>query len=92
MENTYDNSGILSANTRREKDTHPTHTGSITVDGVDYWLSAWVKEGRPGTKLEGKKFFSLSVKRKDVAPPMGNTVKRPNYTPSHDIYDEDIPF
>jgi hypothetical protein len=24
----------------------PTYKGNITVDGKDYWLSAWVKEGK----------------------------------------------
>jgi len=53
------NRGALFKNTRREKDTHPEYNGSINVDGHDYWISAWVKEGKSG------KFFSLSVKRKD---------------------------
>jgi hypothetical protein len=53
------NRGALFKNTRREKDSHPEYNGSINVDGHDYWISAWVKDGRSG------KFFSLSVKRKD---------------------------
>lgn len=64
----YDNTntGILSKNDRREKDTHPEYTGTINVDGVDYWLSAWIKEGKPGGKMEGRKFFSLSLRKKEV--------------------------
>lgn len=63
----YDNtnSGLLARNQRKEKDTHPDYTGSINIDGQDYWLSAWVKEGREGTRLEGQKYFSLSVKPKE---------------------------
>ena len=49
----------LSRNERREKDTHPDFTGSLNVDGVEYWLNAWTKE------LNGRKFFSGTVKRKD---------------------------
>jgi hypothetical protein len=59
----YDNtnSGILSRNERKEKDTHPDHTGQLNVEGVDYYVSAWIKERKDGTG----KFFSLSIKRKD---------------------------
>lgn len=59
----YDNtnSGLLKRNDRKEKDTHPDYRGTINVNGQDFWLSAWLKEGRPGSKLEGQKYFSLSV-------------------------------
>lgn len=59
----YDNtnSGILSRNERKEKDTHPDHTGQLNVEGVDYYVSAWIKERKDGSG----KFFSLSIKRKD---------------------------
>ena len=64
----YDNtnSGILSRNERKEQDNHPDFTGTINVDGTDYWLSGWTKEGKEGSKMEGRKFFSLSVKPKDA--------------------------
>ena len=57
----YDNTnrGALFKNDRREKDSHPEYTGTINVDGTDYWLAAWVKDGKKG------KFFSLSVKPKE---------------------------
>lgn len=65
----YDNTntGMLARNERKEKDTHPDFRGSLNVDGQDYWLSGWVKEGKAGGKMEGKKFFSLSVERKASA-------------------------
>lgn len=63
----YDNTntGVLAKNTKREKDTHPEYSGFINVNGQEFWLSAWVKEGKPGSKLAGQKFFSLAVRPKD---------------------------
>lgn len=63
----YDNtnSGLLAKNDRKEKDSHPDYRGSINVDGVDYWLSGWIKVGKEGSKLAGQKFFSLSVQPKE---------------------------
>ena len=58
------NRGTLSRNTRKTEDKHPDFSGQINVDGVDYWLSGWVKERKDGTG----KFFSLGVRRKDDKP------------------------
>jgi hypothetical protein len=63
-------------------DTHPDFSGSINVDGREYWLSAWIKERKDGSG----RFFSLSVKPKDgasaPAAPSQNNVD----------LDSDIPF
>lgn len=63
-----DNSGSLFKNDRREKDTHPHATGSALIDGVEYWVSAWTKEGAKG------KWQSLAFKKKEER--SGNQVKR----------------
>lgn len=90
MATNYDNtnSGILARNKRKEKDSHPTHTGSINVAGTEYWISAWVKEGKPGSKLEGEKYFSLAVTPKEQrsSTPVQRTM--PEITGA----DDDIPF
>lgn len=54
-----DNSGALFKNDRKDKDTHPDYTGSALIDGVDMWISAWIKKGN------GKTFMSLAFKPKD---------------------------
>jgi hypothetical protein len=62
----YDNtnSGLLAKNDKQGNDSRPDYRGSINVDGREYWLSAWIKTGRDGTKLAGQRYMSLSVQPK----------------------------
>lgn len=54
-----DNSGTLFKNDKREKETHPHAKGTALIDGVEYWVSAWTKEGANG------RFQSLSFQKKE---------------------------
>lgn len=100
---TYDNTdrGVLFKNDRKNSDSQPDYKGNINVGGVEYWLSAWVKEGAKG------KFMSLSVTQKEAQqrpPAQQATPKRNDYAEQSggtraqtsggslaDI-DDDIPF
>jgi hypothetical protein len=54
------NTGTLFKNdTTGKSDKFPPYGGSINVDGTEYWVSAWVKDGKKG------KFFSLAIKPKE---------------------------
>lgn len=62
----YDNTntGTLFKNdTEGKSDKFPPYGGSINVDGTEYWVSAWVKDGKKG------KFFSLAIKPKEEQAP-----------------------
>ena len=56
MTEQHDGSGILFKNDRKTEDRHPDYTGTITVNGEQLELSAWIKQGAKA------KFMSLSVK------------------------------
>lgn len=72
-----DGQGSLFKNDRKTEERHPDYKGSFKINGTEYDLAAWVKEGKKG------KFFSLSVKEKqERESPPGN--------PSYD--GSDIPF
>jgi len=81
----YDNtnSGVLFANDKRQNDKQPTHTGSINIDGREYWLNAWVKTS---SKDPARKFFSLAVKPKEERP------AAPKLDDSQQNQDDGIPF
>jgi hypothetical protein len=84
-----DNSGAIFKNDRREKDTHPTHTGQCTIDGKQFWISAWVKEGSKG------RFFSLAFKPKTTSEHRGASANPPARTSMAQRAvpdDEDVPF
>jgi hypothetical protein len=85
----YDNtnSGIMARAENRKTDKHPEFTGSINVEGVDYWLSAWVNEGKAGGKMEGKKYFSIKINRKE-----GGTAASGRPASDSGVEFDDIPF
>lgn len=91
-ENKFENSGILHTNDRREKDTHPQYSGSMEVlcpqckQASKFWLSAWVNDVKPGSKIPGTKYFSIKLKPKEAKP-----AAPADSTPPADK-DDDIPF
>jgi hypothetical protein len=77
-----DSSGLLFKNDNKSSDQHPDYKGSIMVGGVEYWLSAWIKQGKNG------KFMGLATSPKDSSRAPANTVPKTSTTEM----DSDIPF
>jgi len=76
--NPRDNSGYLFKNDRKETGNHPDYRGNIKVDGQEYWISAWIKEGKNG------KFMGLAVNPREPMPSKAsNSVAN---------MDDDVPF
>ena len=64
MSEQRDNAGALSRNKdKSEPDANPAwpdYKGSVRIEGRDYWLAGWIKDGTHG------KFLSLAVKPKEA--------------------------
>lgn len=54
-----ENRGTLFNNEKKTEEKHPDLSGSINVDGKEYWLSGWKRKSKAGTG-----FLSLSVRPK----------------------------
>lgn len=78
-----DLSGTLFKNDRKEQPNHADYRGKIRIDGKDYWLSAWIKEGKSG------KFMSLAAKSKDGSE--ARPEKPPQSTFAREL-DDEVPF
>lgn len=98
----YDNTnrGQFWKNDKKETDNHPDWTGSINVEGVEYWLSAWNRKKDANPKAPS---VTISIKKKEVQPcqPSGgydNGFTQPDVAQSTGRstapvdFEEDIPF
>lgn len=85
-----DMSGTLFVNDRKDKDTHPDRTGTALIDGVEYWVSGWLKQGKKGP------FLSMSFKRREVEQQTHrqNAPLKPDprITTGRQEMDDEIPF
>jgi hypothetical protein len=76
-----DNSGVLFRNDKKDTPNHPDYKGGLTVNGQEYWLSAWIKEGKSG------KFMGLALSPKE---PMAKPSERSKSTGFDS--DDSMPF
>lgn len=80
----YDNTnrGSLFKNDKKTEEKHPDLSGSVNIEGVEYWISGWSKVSKGG-----QKFISLSVRQKQE-----QTRQSSQPTRSTKKEDEDIPW
>jgi hypothetical protein len=85
----YDNTntGAIFKNDKKETDKHPDYKGSANVDGIEYWVSAWLK-----TSKSGEKFMSFSYTPKDKASGNSSGKKEKPTSNSKEDFESDIPF
>ena len=91
------NKGQLWGNEKKETDKHPDFKGSINVEGVEYWLSAWKRDSGGNPKAPALRF---SIQRKEDVHNAGMAQAQaaiPQQQPQPQApqagdFDDDIPF
>ena len=87
MSQQYDNnlSGVLFKNDKDGNEKRPDYKGSAEIEGVQYWVSAWIRDGAKG------KFMSMKYEAKEK--PQSQQSQTPKPDPVDDFDDGlDIPF
>lgn len=80
------NRGAIFVNDKKTQDNHPNMRGTLNVEGVEYWVSAWTKVSKNGAKYQ-----SLALTRKEQqAAPQPQRQAAPQQAPVN--FDNDIPF
>ena len=83
MATEYDNTnrGSIWKNHKRETDKHPHLTGTLNVEGKEFWVSAWVKDKNANPKAPE---LTLSIREKD---------RQDNIVPIQPaVEDDDLPW
>jgi hypothetical protein len=83
-----DLTGSLFKNTRKEADTHADYNGSALINGVEYFLDAWINEPKGG----GDKYMSVKFKPKGQRGGGGGATPRPQPAAFDTDLDDDVPF
>lgn len=86
----YDNnlSGVLFKNDKEGNEKRPDYKGSAEIEGVQYWVSAWIRDGAKG------KFMSMKYERKDQQAAPKPAASAPVASSGYGSVDDglDIPF
>ena len=84
------NRGQFWRNEKKETDTHPDFKGSINVEGVEYWLSAWKRKEGANPKAPA---ISISIQKKEDAHNAGIAqAGQAVNNPTEDFDPNEVPF
>ena len=82
------NSGSIFKNDRKTTENQPDYRGKINVDGKEWEISLWVKEGQ-----KAGKYFSAAIKEPWVKPDEVQATAKPVQTNLMNETDDDgLPF
>jgi hypothetical protein len=80
------NTFVLFVNDKKGNDKAPDRSGTLNVDGVEFYIDGWLKQGKNGAFLSGR------IKAKRAAPGPRGLAHEDNGTKAQRDADEDIPF
>lgn len=82
----YDNTnrGSIWPNDKKITDNHPDFTGTLNVNGVEFWVSAWKR--KPGANPKSPS-LNFSIKQKEARPAADSS-----QAALEKDFDDDIPF
>ncbi len=64
MEYDNTNTGAIFINNKKTTDKHPDRSGSLNVEGKDYWIKGWIN-----TNKDGEPYLKVSVSPKEQDAP-----------------------
>lgn len=78
----YDNTnkGSIWRNDRKQTDKHPDFNGTLNVEGVEYWVSAWKRKPGDNPKSPALR-FAINPKE-----------QQSNHQSQQQGFDDDVPF
>lgn len=87
MTQQYDNNltGVLFKNDKGDNEKRPDYKGSAEIEGIHYWVSAWIRDGAKG------KFMSMKYEKKEQQP-SGAQQSQQSAPKQADPLDDLIPF
>lgn len=75
--------GVLFKNDKDGNEKRPDYKGSAEIEGVQYWVSAWIRDGAKG------KFMSMKYEAKEKQQSQQSQTPKPAPV---DDFDDGIPF
>lgn len=91
----FDNTNRWTLNKNKEKrdDKDKDYNGSVNIDGKEYWLNGWIKQGKNGAFISGTvkpKDQPQAAKRDPIS--SGRLPAKQSIMPDDDMGGDDIPF
>ena len=81
------NRGQIWKNDKKDSDRHPDFKGSLNVEGIEYWVSAWLRAADANPRAPSLRF---SITAKDEVQAEGVNNAKAAATPEE--LNDDIPF